>query len=623
MEEKKFDLEQLKKHQSEKQYEKRLNYLENKDNPLNTQSIKKTVEGALKKISLPVRSFVIYGEPQSGKTEMMIALTLKLLDEGFKTIIILINDNVPLLDQNLNRFKQAGINPSPKNFKEILDENIKIENIPSVIFCKKNSRDLQKLIEKLGNLGGRVILDDEADFATPNSKINSLGEKSKINKLTEELRGDNGIWIGVTATPARIDLNNTHGNENTHWVEFEPHINYTGQDQFFPVNQEEILENYNLILLEDDDPNHIIKAVLNFLIKVGYLNTLENNPRRNYSMIIHTSGKVDDHKRDYQIVIKLINTLSHKEDPEWEHYYNLILNTSSILFPGKESEIARYIVDNINRTDIFVMNSKKELAKINSGTPLNPFSIYIGGNIISRGVTFDNLISMFFTRNVKGTFHQDTFIQRARMFGSRKDYLKHFELTIPEELYNNWHQSFILHRLSLQSIRAGNEPPVWLFDNKIKPTALSSIDRSTVIMHDGEMSFGVFDKPFGLLDLMNSKESPKKRLQEIYELLKDQKAAFPKFLLDYINKSAKKDEDIAILFPSEISKWIDADKEKLTRPRGFISSTEQNQKRFTGAKHYIKLIYIEETKKARIIYKPKTSRIGFMINEVKKREKSE
>jgi DNA replication protein DnaC len=31
------------------------------------------------------------GEPQSGKTELMIALTAKLLDKGNKTIIILLN----------------------------------------------------------------------------------------------------------------------------------------------------------------------------------------------------------------------------------------------------------------------------------------------------------------------------------------------------------------------------------------------------------------------------------------------------------------------------------------------------------------------------------------------------
>ena len=36
------------------------------------------------------KSFVVYGEPQSGKTEFMIAMVCKLLDEGFETIFIIL-----------------------------------------------------------------------------------------------------------------------------------------------------------------------------------------------------------------------------------------------------------------------------------------------------------------------------------------------------------------------------------------------------------------------------------------------------------------------------------------------------------------------------------------------------
>ena len=40
------------------------------------------VDSAVANIEDDQKSFVIYGEPQSGKTEMMIALTAKLLDLG-------------------------------------------------------------------------------------------------------------------------------------------------------------------------------------------------------------------------------------------------------------------------------------------------------------------------------------------------------------------------------------------------------------------------------------------------------------------------------------------------------------------------------------------------------------
>lgn len=80
-----------------------------------TQNIEKAVEDSIKNIQAGSRSFVIYGEPQSGKTEMMITLTARLLDEGHKIIIVLLNDSVQLLGQNLPRFQRSGIDPAPKN----------------------------------------------------------------------------------------------------------------------------------------------------------------------------------------------------------------------------------------------------------------------------------------------------------------------------------------------------------------------------------------------------------------------------------------------------------------------------------------------------------------------------
>ena len=43
---------------------------------------------------------------------------------------------------------------------------------------------------------------------------------------------------------------------------------------------------------------------------------------------------------------------------------------------------------------------------------------------------------MFFTRGVKTIMQQDTYIQRARMFGNRGEEAKNFELTIPNAIMN-------------------------------------------------------------------------------------------------------------------------------------------------------------------------------------------
>lgn len=45
-------------------------------------------------------------------------------------------------------------------------------------------------------------------------------------------------------------------------------------------------------------------------------------------------------------------------------------------------------------------------------------TIFIGGNILDRGVTIQNMLCFFYGRNPKG-FQQDTVLQHARMYGSR------------------------------------------------------------------------------------------------------------------------------------------------------------------------------------------------------------
>lgn len=199
-----------------------------------TDSIELAVNAAVANLAKDdTSSLVIYGEPQSGKTEMMICLTAKLLDEGYATIVHLMNDSVDLLTQNLKRFKASGLAPGPRSLSELLQssENQKPQEL--VVFCKKNPRDLDNLIGRLKGQGKIVVIDDEADYATPNAKINQ-GAKTRINELVGKLIGDTGHYIGVTATPARLNLNNTLENDTAKWVRFRSHSKYTGQDVFFP-----------------------------------------------------------------------------------------------------------------------------------------------------------------------------------------------------------------------------------------------------------------------------------------------------------------------------------------------------------------------------------------------------
>lgn len=290
-------------------------------------SIEAAVSSAVDTLATGTRSFVIYGEPQSGKTEMMICLTAKLLDDGYRVIIHLLNDSVQLLQQNLDRFQRSNLSPSAKNFSDVIDPDYSLKTGYHVVFCKKNASDLAKLNQKMERIPKKVIIDDEADFATPNALINK-GDVTKINALIQKLIADDGIYIGVTATPARLDLNNTFDNDNEKWVNFPPHEAYTGQDVFFPLEGE---VDFSLRLLPDtdDSPKYLREAIFRFLVRVAAIN-LGSASDDNFSMLIHTSGKKLDHKSDKKPVDDVMNALSDAERDVTTRYLAAALDCEEI-----------------------------------------------------------------------------------------------------------------------------------------------------------------------------------------------------------------------------------------------------------------------------------------------------
>lgn len=600
-----FDINRLRDSQNkESGYERHLNAL--KQNGKYTKSIETAVDNAMSSIAGNARAFVIYGEPQSGKTEMMIALTAKLLDSGNRVIIVLLNDSVQLLNQNLSRFRASGIDPSPRSFMEVLDPVVDVRQGEFVVFCKKNAKDLQKFISKIGHVSDKVIIDDEADYATPNAKINA-GDRTRINELVGNLLGNSGIYIGVTATPARLDLNRTFNNEYEKWVDFPPHPEYKGLNFFFPSTMTGFGNlGYRLTTLPDDYDlkKHLRHAMFGFFVNVAYLNLSVNNPEQCYSILVHTSGKRADHTEDYKQIVKIFNVLKDPSNSNYESYAKQVWEIAKERYPGHEYQVAGYVVQNVNRHAIVVMNSDFDKKNMDYETATDPKTLYtvaIGGNIVSRGVTFNNLLSMFFTRDVKHRIQQDTYIQRARMFGVRLYDLGYFELTIPESLFVDWHRCFLFHRLALDLIRASNEAPVWLEDNRIKAVAGSSIARVMLDMNSGEMSFGIFEHSQNIDAIINGNGTSAERLTQLAQLLGD--ACLPKFLLRYISEFSPHGPDSLALHQSKsIEGYGDADKEMIARKKGFIGKSDREEQKYPHAVHHIK-VFFNDKGKTRVFYR--------------------
>ena len=139
-------LDEIKKEEAEKNknsFQKRISNLSNIQKK-ETKHIEKAVSDIIKRLKDNEKSFVIYGEPQSGKTELMLALACKLFDEEYETIFVIMNDNVSLEDQNYDRFIECSeLEASPTRSIELKADNSSlIPGQKNIIFCRKNTNNL-------------------------------------------------------------------------------------------------------------------------------------------------------------------------------------------------------------------------------------------------------------------------------------------------------------------------------------------------------------------------------------------------------------------------------------------------------------------------------------------------
>ena len=441
-----------------------------------------------------------------------------------------------------------------------------------------------------------------------NALINK-GDVTRINALIQDLIARDGVYIGVTATPARLDLNNTFDNDNERWVNFPPHDAYAGQDVFFPLDGN---AEFSLRTLPDtdDNPKYLREAIFRFLVRVAALN-LQTGADDNFSMLIHTSGKKLDHKSDKKPVDDVMNALSDVRSKKFDLYTKEIAGIAASLYGADQAlRLLAYIVRNSDQTTTIIMNSERDKnVDLKSATsPAAMFTFVIGGNIVSRGVTFDNLLSMFFTRDSKHKIQQDTYIQRARMFGSRKEHLPYFELTIPQQLYLDWHRCFVFHKLALAAIKTKKGSPVWLADRRINAVAGSSMDKANVLLDRGEMSFPIFDYAADIDSIMRESNDSIEGLQKLMKRIGSD--SLPEYLLQYVLRVLPKGRASIALHPSStIENMKDADNVKIERTKGLFGQVSRD---YPDAIHHFKIFFNDEGK-AKLIYKNSES-ITFIKN---------
>lgn len=322
-------------------------------------SIEKSSYDILQRLSMntiddgPVKGLVV-GNVQSGKTANMAGLMAMAADNGFNYFIILSGVIENLRQQTANRLF-SDMNSTGKgnlHWKLIDNPTLKSkapehdlsefnlgENAKDRYFtvCLKNSKRLKNLISWLYSDINKakqlkvLIIDDEADQASINTKKIEEEDQTKINKLirdlvnTKKIQGMN--YIAYTATPYANVLNETDERSlypKDFIVLLEPSEDYMGPKQFFGTEEPEAIPQIDIIRdisikdveimnrIQDVDsvsplPFSMKNSINWFMLTVAAMRALDY--RKPISMLIHTSFKITHHQNIAQNVAYYLSDL--------------------------------------------------------------------------------------------------------------------------------------------------------------------------------------------------------------------------------------------------------------------------------------------------------------------------
>lgn len=429
----------------------------------------------LKKLGL------VLGYVQSGKTANYTAAMAKAADRGFGLLIVLSGIHNNLREQTQVRVTKdlgienskdwVGLTTTEDDFvnRSVTSAASQLhQDRPVVIVIKKNSSRLQQLKdwleaapEDLLKRTPVLILDDEADQATPNSATGRQ-ERSAINGLLREIWKlvITGTYVGYTATPfANIFMDPQDDDElypSNFIIDLPRPDEYFGAERLFgrePFSEDDDpdsgLEAAVIRDIPDVDagklrppsakelrtafdvelPDSLTAAVEWFLVAAAIRKA--RGDCDHISMLIHTTHYADPHFAMQRQVRRYCETLAARwraGDVDALHASygresRAAVEVASQPVPSWDAvaehlpgvfEDLRVIVDNGSSEDRLDYDRRDD-----NGDPIMEVVIAIGGGTLSRGLTLEGLVVSYFTRT-SNTY--DTLLQMGRWFGYRVGY---------------------------------------------------------------------------------------------------------------------------------------------------------------------------------------------------------
>lgn len=441
------------------------------------QNVRSTYSRLLRQLTTESNhNSLLVGKVQSGKTSNLELLTALAFDNGYNLLIIYGGYDTELLRQCTERF---GATFDSASGDDIVESDTPIvfttntvtkgsnpiacltadfavdlleEGRPIIITCLKNSRVLSKvnrLLRTLVNVPNikPFIIDDEGDQAS----LNTAKKKEKGTPTYNAIKAMKGIlgnplYLSVTATPqANIFQDDISAliPASVHLI--QPGVGYNGAS-IYHLSENEIIQPIAEEQSSTTISDPLRKAIYYFIVASAIKQLMAEKKKEKLSdMIIHVDRKVSEHGALYSCVndeLKNIKAAFENKDDDvdgYTFYLNKLKNsytlyTSDVIqsqFPFDNTLLEELAIC-IKKTGVILQNGLGKETKETERTKWH--KIYIGGDLLQRGLTFPNLIVSYFTRFAKSGGNMDTTLQRARWFGYRSKYLDLCKIFTTDEI---------------------------------------------------------------------------------------------------------------------------------------------------------------------------------------------
>lgn len=423
-------------------------------------NITSTFGEALRQIENPNanNNMLLVGKVQSGKTSNLELFTALAFDNGFNFVIIYGGYDNTLLAQTTGRFKKTFDIPTETKFEDdtpvvfssddsaqILSvdndiiEDLLEANKPIFIISMKRPAAMNKVNDLLSRIDKSnlraFIIDDEGDQASLNTKKNKAADASAtyaaIVTMKDQL--NDPLYLSVTATPHALIFLDEYSRLRPDSIRLiEPGKGYCGVDSYHLYDSgaiEIISEEDQQSLIEGSMPESLMKALRHYLLGSAIM---YKRGRMTSEMIIHAHRNVTQHHAIYRMVNTWLDSLKDSvsaADPEdMAVLYDEFRTDYDALFDSVVRATLSFdelwgIIQNkiLRRTYLILKNSTGQVTQANES--LRKYKIYIGGDLLQRGVTFPNLVTTYFSRWAKDGGNMDTNLQRARWFGYREKWI--------------------------------------------------------------------------------------------------------------------------------------------------------------------------------------------------------